>query len=104
MGVALGSAVVPIAICVCWKKANKWGCVLGSVAGFVCGLIAWLVCTSTRHNGVLNVTVRLYYAHPSVLSLTGSFRRLLVVTKRCLLVTLPPLALEVLLRVFHRTS
>ena len=58
MGVVLGSAVVPIALCVCWKKANKWGCIAGAIAGFCAGVIAWLVTTSTLNGGVLNVTVR----------------------------------------------
>lgn len=62
----LGSAVVPIAICVCWKKANKWGCIAGAISGFVFGLIAWLVTTSSLNNGVLNVTVRLPpFYHPN---------------------------------------
>ncbi|EKM53290.1 uncharacterized protein PHACADRAFT_197719 [Phanerochaete carnosa HHB-10118-sp] len=56
MGVVLGSAVVPIALCVCWKKANKWGCIIGSLAGFFAGLIAWLVTTSSLNGGSLTVT------------------------------------------------
>lgn len=56
MGVILGSAVVPIALCVTWSKANKWGCILGSIAGFAAGIIAWLVTTSTLNGGVINVT------------------------------------------------
>jgi len=55
MGVILGSAVVPIALCVTWSKANKWGCIGGSIAGFFAGLIAWLVTTSTLNGGVVNV-------------------------------------------------
>jgi len=55
MGVILGSAVVPIALCVTWSKANKWGCIGGSIAGFFAGLIAWLVTTSTLNGGVINV-------------------------------------------------
>jgi Na+/proline symporter len=57
MGVILGSAVVPIALCITWSKANKWGCIGGSVAGFVAGLIAWLVTTSTLNGGHVNVVV-----------------------------------------------
>jgi len=57
MGVILGSAVVPIALCITWSKANKWGCIIGSVAGFSAGLIAWLVTTSTMNGGVVNVVV-----------------------------------------------
>ncbi|KAL4252377.1 sodium:solute symporter (SSF) family protein [Abortiporus biennis] len=56
MGVVLGSAVVPIALCVSWKKANKWGCIVGSVAGFCAGIIAWLVTTATLNDNVINVT------------------------------------------------
>jgi len=56
MGVVLGSAVVPIALCVVWSKANKWGCISGAVSGFFAGIIAWLVTTSTLNGGVINVT------------------------------------------------
>ena len=58
MGVVLGSAVVPIALCVCWKKANKWGCISGAIAGFFAGLIAWLVTTATLNGEQITVTVR----------------------------------------------
>ena len=57
MGVILGSAVVPIALAITWKKANKWGCIGGSLAGFASGIIAWLVTTATLNDGVINVTV-----------------------------------------------
>lgn len=57
MGVILGSAVVPIALGITWSKANKNGCIWGSVAGFVAGLIAWLVTTSTLNEGVISVDV-----------------------------------------------
>ncbi|KAM5537057.1 hypothetical protein V8D89_009203 [Ganoderma adspersum] len=56
MGVVLGSAVVPIAMCVTWSKANKWGCIGGAVAGFCTGVIAWLVTTSALNGGELTVT------------------------------------------------
>lgn len=56
MGVILGSAVVPIALCITWSHANKWGCIGGSVAGFFAGLIAWLVTTSALNGGVINVS------------------------------------------------
>lgn len=57
MGVILGSAVVPIALCITWSKANKWGCISGAIAGFFAGIIAWLVTTSTLNGGAINVTV-----------------------------------------------
>jgi len=55
MGVILGSAVCPIALAVTWSKANKWGCVGGSIAGFVAGIVAWLVTTATLNDGVIDV-------------------------------------------------
>ena len=58
MGVVLGSAVVPIAVCITWSKANKWGCIGGAVTGFCCGVINWLVTTSALNGGVLTVEVR----------------------------------------------
>ena len=60
MGVVLGSAVVPIAMCVTWSKANKWGCIGGAVAGFCTGVIAWLVTTSALNGGELTVTVGIF--------------------------------------------
>ena len=56
MGVILGSAVVPIALCITWSRANKRGCLGGAVAGFFADLIAWLVATSSLNGGVINVT------------------------------------------------
>ncbi|KAJ7723668.1 urea transporter [Mycena metata] len=56
MGVILGSGVAPIALCITWSKANKWGCIWGSVLGFAAGIIAWLVTTSTLNGGAINVT------------------------------------------------
>jgi Na+/proline symporter len=57
MGVILGSAVVPIALAITWKKANKWGCIGGAVIGFIAGIVAWLVTTATLNDNVINVTV-----------------------------------------------
>ncbi|KAK1230957.1 hypothetical protein PQX77_005931 [Marasmius sp. AFHP31] len=56
MGVLLGSAVAPIALCITWRKANKWGSIIGAVAGLGAGVIAWLVTTSSLNDGVINVT------------------------------------------------
>ena len=55
MGVLLGSAVVPIALAITWRKANKWGCIGGAIAGLLLGIVAWLVTAATRHDGVLTV-------------------------------------------------
>lgn len=55
MGTVLGSAVVPVALAITWKKTNATGCIAGAVGGFAAGLIAWLVTTSALNGGVLNV-------------------------------------------------
>jgi len=55
MGTVLGSAVVPIALCITWRKASKIGCISGAVLGLVCGLIAWLVVTAKLNDNVINV-------------------------------------------------
>ncbi|KAF8325239.1 urea transporter [Cantharellus anzutake] len=56
MGTLLGSAVVPIALCITWKKANKMGCIIGSCLGLVFGIMAWLIATSKLNDGKINVT------------------------------------------------
>jgi hypothetical protein len=56
MGTLLGSAVVPIALCITWQKASKIGCIVGAVAGLFAGIIAWLVTTSSLNNKVIDVT------------------------------------------------
>ncbi|KAG6915590.1 hypothetical protein DXG01_010826 [Tephrocybe rancida] len=56
MGVVLGSAVVPIALCVTWKKANKWGCIVAAVGGFLAGIVAWLVTTATLNGSIINTS------------------------------------------------
>ncbi|KAG2123817.1 urea transporter [Suillus clintonianus] len=56
MGVILGSAVCPIALCITWKKASKVGCIAGSLVGFATGVVAWLVTTSALNQKVINVT------------------------------------------------
>ncbi|KAF8839783.1 urea transporter [Paxillus ammoniavirescens] len=56
MGVILGSAVVPIALCITWSKASRAGCVGGAVIGLVVGIAAWLGVTDAYNAGVINVT------------------------------------------------
>lgn len=48
MGVLIGSAVAPIAMCLCWKKTNKWGAITGAVLGQWLGLAAWLIFAKVR--------------------------------------------------------
>ncbi|KAG8830533.1 hypothetical protein FRC17_004740 [Serendipita sp. 399] len=56
MGVLLGSAVVPIALCITWSKASKMGCIVGAVAGLIAGIIAWMVTTSQLNDKINVVT------------------------------------------------
>ena len=76
MGVVLGSAVVPIALCISWKKANKWGSIGGSIAGFIAGIVAWLVTTSALNGKTINVTVRRSIVATSAYEADRSLRRL----------------------------
>lgn len=42
MGVIIGSAVVPIALMLLWRKANAAGAISGAVGGCALGIVAWL--------------------------------------------------------------
>ena len=48
MGVLIGSAVAPIAMCLGWKKTNKYGAMAGAVLGQWLGLISWVVFAKVR--------------------------------------------------------
>ena len=48
MGVLIGSAVAPIALCLAWKKTNKWGAMCGALFGQWLGLMSWLVFAKVR--------------------------------------------------------
>ena len=76
MGVILGSAVVPIALAITWKKANKWGCIGGALAGLAAGIIAWLVTTATLNNNLIDVTVSRVVHFLSILSLDHSVAKI----------------------------
>ena len=43
MGVLIGSAVAPLAMCLMWKKANMWGAISGAFGGLALGLMSWVV-------------------------------------------------------------
>lgn len=52
MGVLIGSAVLPIAFMLLWRKANAIGAILGAVSGCVLGIITWLSVTSIEYGRV----------------------------------------------------
>lgn len=51
-GVIVGSAVLPIAFMLLWRKANAFGAVLGTICGCILGIITWLVVTSVEYGRV----------------------------------------------------
>jgi urea-proton symporter len=42
MGVLIGSAVIPIALTITWKKTDKYAAVAGAIGGLVVALAAWI--------------------------------------------------------------
>lgn len=52
MGVFIGSAVLPIAFMLLWKKANSTGAILGAIVGCVLGIITWLTVTKVEYGRV----------------------------------------------------
>lgn len=52
MGVFIGSAVIPIAFMLLWRKANAIGAILGTVFGCVLGIITWLSVTKIEYGKI----------------------------------------------------
>jgi len=52
MGVLIGSAVLPIAFMLLWRKANAIGAILGTVIGCLLGIITWLSVTKIQYGRV----------------------------------------------------
>lgn len=52
MGVFIGSAVMPIAFLLLWRKANATGAIAGTVSGCLLGLITWLTVTKVQYGRV----------------------------------------------------
>ncbi|CAH9077557.1 unnamed protein product [Cuscuta europaea] len=52
MGVFIGSAVIPIAFMLLWKRANAFGAILGPVIGCFLGIITWLGVTKAEYGRV----------------------------------------------------
>lgn len=59
MGVLIGSAVIPIAFMLLWRKANAVGAISGAISGCVLGIITWLLVAKIEYGHVnLNTTGR----------------------------------------------
>ncbi|KAL2517296.1 Urea-proton symporter DUR3 [Abeliophyllum distichum] len=52
MGVFIGSAVLPIAFMLLWRKANALGAILGTIIGCFLGIITWLTVTKVEYGRV----------------------------------------------------
>ncbi|CAL0311740.1 unnamed protein product [Lupinus luteus] len=52
MGVLIGSAVLPIAFMLLWRKANAIGAILGTIFGCVLGIITWLSVTQIEYGKI----------------------------------------------------
>ena len=52
MGCLTGCAVVPIAMCITWKKANGTGAVVGCILGFVSAIAGWLGLTHSLYGEI----------------------------------------------------
>ncbi|CAL5441007.1 unnamed protein product [Camellia sinensis] len=52
MGVLIGSAVLPIAFMLLWRKANAIGAILGTTIGCILGIITWLSVASVEYGRV----------------------------------------------------
>ncbi|RRT67782.1 hypothetical protein B296_00027409 [Ensete ventricosum] len=52
MGVIIGSAVMPIALMLLWRKANALGAILGTIIGCILGIVTWLAVTSIEYGRV----------------------------------------------------
>ena len=52
MGVLIGSAVIPIALTITWKRTNKYAATAGAIIGLVAALIAWTGVAMSLHGEV----------------------------------------------------
>ncbi|XP_057761319.1 urea-proton symporter DUR3 [Arachis stenosperma] len=52
MGVLIGSAVLPIAFMLLWRKANAIGAILGTIIGCIMGIITWISVTKAEYGHI----------------------------------------------------
>ncbi|KAI9634422.1 putative urea transporter [Dioszegia hungarica] len=55
MGTIIGCAVVPIALCITWRKCNGTGAVAGAIVGFIAAIAGWIGITASLNGGVVTV-------------------------------------------------
>ncbi len=54
MGVLVGSAVIPISLCVFWPKLSGEGMIAGATGGSIIAFVVWLSVASTYPGGLGN--------------------------------------------------
>ncbi len=52
MGVLIGSAVIPVALAVTWKRVSAEGMIFGPIFGTVSGIAAWLMVAALYPGGL----------------------------------------------------
>ena len=52
MGVLIGSAVIPTAVMLSWRKANAVGAIAGTAVGCILGIVTWLSVAEAEHGRV----------------------------------------------------
>ncbi|KAJ0052287.1 hypothetical protein Pint_02582 [Pistacia integerrima] len=52
MGVLIGSAILPIAFMLLWRKANAIGAIAGTISGCVLGIVTWLSVTAVEYGRI----------------------------------------------------
>lgn len=52
MGILIGSAVVPIASTLLWKRTHKYSAILGAIGGLVAGVAIWLGTTAFMYGAI----------------------------------------------------
>ncbi|KAJ1628064.1 hypothetical protein T492DRAFT_595123 [Pavlovales sp. CCMP2436] len=55
MGIVIGSGVIPVALCLGWRKTNGTAATFSVVTGSILALITWLVTCSSLNNGNISV-------------------------------------------------
>ena len=52
MGVLIGSAVIPIVLCMFWDRLTGFAMVSGALVGLVSGLVVWLCVAASKPGGL----------------------------------------------------
>lgn len=55
MGVLIGSAVIPIALTITWKRTNKYAATAGAIIGLVVALITWTGVAASLYDGEISL-------------------------------------------------